>query len=270
MLALNRILHPTDYTLASDIALAHAVKIAFSSGSTIDLLHVAEHEKDFTVSQFPSINEILTRWKLHHIDSETPAESGFSVNKVVTQQITPVKGILHFLDRHPTDLIILATHGQAAWNHRSIAEPVARKSHTMTLFIRHGDDGFISFNDGGTNIKNIVLPIDSEPAPQLAIEAALLLADTLDLKHVNFELIHVGKENAIPYVTLPERLGCKWTHNVRHGSVVDEIAKFSNDIDADLAILTTRGHHGFLDALRGSITERVLHTINCPVLSVPA
>jgi nucleotide-binding universal stress UspA family protein len=34
--------------------------------------------------------------------------------------------------------------------------------------------------------------------------------------------------------------------------------------------MATHGHHGFLDALRGSTTERVLHDATCPLLAVPA
>jgi len=36
----------------------------------------------------------------------------------------------------------------------------------------------------------------------------------------------------------------------------------------DLVAMTTEGRHGFMDALRGSTTERVLRTAPCPVLAV--
>ncbi len=32
----------------------------------------------------------------------------------------------------------------------------------------------------------------------------------------------------------------------------------------------TAGHHGFIDALRGSVTQRVLHEAPCPILAMPA
>ena len=41
------------------------------------------------------------------------------------------------------------------------------------------------------------------------------------------------------------------------------------DWDADLIAMTTAGHQGFLDALRGSTSERVLRHAPCPVLVVP-
>ena len=39
---------------------------------------------------------------------------------------------------------------------------------------------------------------------------------------------------------------------------------------ANLIMMATAGHQGFLDALRGSTTERVLRHAPCPVLAVPA
>jgi len=37
---------------------------------------------------------------------------------------------------------------------------------------------------------------------------------------------------------------------------------------ADLIVMSTTGHDGFLDALRGSTTERVVRGANCPVLAI--
>jgi nucleotide-binding universal stress UspA family protein len=42
-----------------------------------------------------------------------------------------------------------------------------------------------------------------------------------------------------------------------------------NQIDADVVAMPTAGHHGILDALRGSTTERVLRHAGCPVLAMP-
>jgi nucleotide-binding universal stress UspA family protein len=39
---------------------------------------------------------------------------------------------------------------------------------------------------------------------------------------------------------------------------------------ADLVVMATKGHDGFLDMLRGSKTERVLRAVRCPIMAVPA
>jgi nucleotide-binding universal stress UspA family protein len=50
---------------------------------------------------------------------------------------------------------------------------------------------------------------------------------------------------------------------------VDEIVQADTAWSADLIIMTTEGHAGVLDALRGSTTERVLRRAPSPVLAVP-
>ena len=54
----------------------------------------------------------------------------------------------------------------------------------------------------------------------------------------------------------------------RSGDVVTEILESAQH--ADLTIMATEGRHGAFDALRGSVTERVVRGAPCPVLAEPA
>jgi nucleotide-binding universal stress UspA family protein len=54
------------------------------------------------------------------------------------------------------------------------------------------------------------------------------------------------------------------------GDVVETILAVAKETTADLIAMNTKGHHGFLDALRGSTTERVVGHARCPLLAVPA
>ncbi len=56
---------------------------------------------------------------------------------------------------------------------------------------------------------------------------------------------------------------------LRAGPVVETILAVAREVSADLIAMPTAGHHGVFDALRGSVTERVLHHASCPVLAVP-
>jgi nucleotide-binding universal stress UspA family protein len=56
----------------------------------------------------------------------------------------------------------------------------------------------------------------------------------------------------------------------RTGDVVSAILQAAEEQQADLIAMPTADYHGFLDALRGSTTERVIRHAPCPVLSVPA
>ena len=52
--------------------------------------------------------------------------------------------------------------------------------------------------------------------------------------------------------------------------MVSIILQTAEEQQADLIAMPTAGHHGFLDAMRGSTTERVVRHAPRPVLSVPA
>ncbi|MFT5327404.1 MAG: nucleotide-binding universal stress UspA family protein [Planctomycetaceae bacterium] len=61
----------------------------------------------------------------------------------------------------------------------------------------------------------------------------------------------------------------QWEWLIREGETVETIVEICEQKSADLLAMTTDGHHGFLDALRGTTTERVLHQATCPMLVVP-
>jgi hypothetical protein len=51
--------------------------------------------------------------------------------------------------------------------------------------------------------------------------------------------------------------------------VEDVILEAAEEGKADLIVMSTQGHHGFLDAIRGSTAERVVRNAKCPVLVLP-
>ncbi|HET8564261.1 MAG TPA: universal stress protein, partial [Candidatus Binatia bacterium] len=159
--------------------------------------------------------------------------------------------------------------GLARWMHKAIAEPLARRSGAMTLFVPREGGGFISLADGTVTLKKVLIPVDYDPHPQSAIDKASLLARGLGCTSAEFRLLHVGTWERMPVVDLPPA-GWFYKCIVTHGDVVDEISKAEKEWHADLLVLMTQGHLDFLDALRGSTTERVLRGSHCPVLAIPA
>ena len=56
---------------------------------------------------------------------------------------------------------------------------------------------------------------------------------------------------------------------IREGNVASEILNQATAMNADLLVIGTHGRSGFQRLLLGSVTEKVLRTAACPVLSVP-
>ncbi len=272
------IFHPSDFSSASEVAFGHALKIALQSKAKLDIMHVQPQAKPEKADwlDFPAVRATLTRWSIlpSGTRQEEVAKAGLGIRKILTSSADPVESMLRHFHRFPPDLIVLATHqreGLDRWLYKAVAEPLARRSGAMTLFIPHEGKGFVSPNNGSVALKKILVPIDHDPDPQTALDRALLLALGLNCVAGEFRLIHIATDNRRPpVVDLPLGRGWSFETIVRRGEVVDEILKAEAKWRPDLMVLATQGHMGFLDALRGSTTERVLRGAHCPVLAVPA
>jgi nucleotide-binding universal stress UspA family protein len=217
----------------------------------------------------------LARWGVlpEGVQRQEVAKTGLRVRKILKSSTDPVGTMLRHFHRFPPDMIVLATHqrgGLARWLSKAVAEPLARRSRAMTLFIPQRGRGFVSLDDGTVALKRILIPIDHHPHAQTALRKALLLARGLDCAVGEFRLVHVGGLGTAPRIVLREDAGWSCETVVRQGDVVDQILEEEAHWRPDLMVLATQGHMDFLDALRGSTTEQVLRGAHCPVLSVPA
>lgn len=270
---MESIFHPSDFSKASEIAFVHALKFALVTKARLSMLHVAASSgKDG--SEFPGVRETLERWKL--IPGGSPrdavAKLGVEIRKIVTRGGDPVKACLNYLDRHPADLIVLALghhEGRMRWLEKSVGEPIARGAGQTTLFLPDGVEGFVSRVDGGIALRNILVPVATQPLPQPAVDAAAHMIRNLKLPHGTVTLLHVGDAAQAPRVRLPEGTGWTWNRVTAGGDPVDVIPRTAAKLKADLIVMTTEGPHGFLDGLRGSTSERVLRKAGIPVAILP-
>ena len=140
----------------------------------------------------------------------------------------------------------------------------------MTLFIPEGRTGFVSDADGSVSLKNILIPVAESPGPQPAVEAAARLAHRLNCSSGTFTLLHVGEAADMPAVQCPELSGWQWKKETRTGAVIHGIVDTAHKTQADLMVMSTDGRNGLLDALHGTHSERALHNVPVPLLTVPA
>jgi nucleotide-binding universal stress UspA family protein len=259
------IIHPTDFSDTSIEAFLHALRIALATRSKLYLIHVAQYGEE--EDGFPHIRHALAQWKLINEDDPPTAvgeKLGIKVAKVGLEPQNVLRGLLRFLDSHPSDLVVLATHGRDGinrWLHGSIAEEMSRSIKLPSLFIAPGARGFVDQFSGQVRLARVLVPVDLSPQPALA--AIEEFVRTLNGRDAAIELMHVGA--SAPPIW---RDGANVSITLHSGDVVGSIMNAAQQVD--LVAMTTAGHHGFLDALRGSTTERVLRHAPCPVLAMSA
>lgn len=271
---MTKIFCPTDFTVASHAAFQHALSLTLAHRGHLIIMHVPTdaHDKH---GGFPGVRDQLINWgRLEEGSSKgSLGQLGIDAEKIVGRTGDPVDIVLHYLEHKPVDIVVLSTHqreGRSRWLGRAIAEPLARGSHAMTLFLPRGLGGFVSTDDGSLKLKRILVPICAHPSPQPAVTAAIELLKTCEVFDATITLLYVGNASDAPAVnTTTHDTALGITQEVRLGDPVEKILEVADEIDADLVVMSTAGHHGFLDALRGSTTEQVLRKLSCPLLAVP-
>ncbi len=270
---IQSIVHPTDFSELSGCAFAHALRIAVAAKSRLHLLHVAEGGDDQTEAGFPQVRQVLTQWGLIEEDEpsmEVNARLGIRVSRVKIDRQTPLQGIMRFLDQHASDLVVLATHGRDGLERLlkgSVAETLSRRSKTPTLFVSPGARGFVGQVSGDLALRRILVPIDRTPSPARAVETIRRFAQVVTGNDIPVLLLHVGSSEPVLFSASPE-LEYQESVILRSGDVVSSILDAALEFDVDLIGMPTAGHHGVLDALRGSTTERVLRHAPCPILAI--
>lgn len=273
-LAFKRIIHPSDFSDDSHAGLVHAIKLALALQSELAIMHVDPEVPREDFEDFPKVRPILEQWGMLPAGSARKAVEtlGISVKKTRTAAKNPTEGILNYLHQHPADLLVMSTHqheGLARWQHQNVAEPVARGSHTPTLFVPAHVEGFVTEDSGQPKLRRVLVPVSAEYSPQLAIDTTAQLATALGCDNLTVVVVHVGDDETLQSIKCPSKTGWLWHTMACQGNVVEVILAMGKDFDVDLIVMTTSKQHTLLDLMRGSTTERVLRGARCPLLALP-
>jgi nucleotide-binding universal stress UspA family protein len=266
------VLHPTDLSPDSEIAFQHALAIALLRQTSLTLLHVGELPEG---SDFPSVRQVLERWGLLEEGSSRSAvyeEFNVRIKKKVVRG-RPLPAILDYLENSYTDLVVVATRGTGGgppWLKPSVAEPLAHRTDTSTLFVPVDSPGIVDPTTGQLTARRILVPVAEVPDGQNAVILAARTAIAAGQAHgeeVEIRLVHVGDQ--MPELQLPEQDGIRWSHSLEEGNPIERIIETARDLPADLIVMSSDGRNGILDAFRGSHSEQILRLAPCPLLVVP-
>jgi hypothetical protein len=269
------VFHPSDFTRGSEAAFVHALRIALAVKGRLEVFHSDASPEGTQWLDFPSAFEYLRRWKIIPPEGgrDAAARLGLYFKKIQADGSDTCDQVMNYLDHHRADLIVLSTHqrkGLDCWMHRAIAKPVTRSTEAMSLFMPRSTRGFISPATGRTYLSSILIPIDAHPAPQRAVDAVMSLVYLLcGSEPVTFTLLYAGASDEMPKVRFPPRKSWQVIEHCVERLPEEVILDAVEEFAADLIVMATEGKKGFLDALRGSITDKIVRSAPCPVLTVP-
>ena len=99
------------------------------------------------------------------------------------------------------------------------------------------------------------------PVPSIYGEAYLAPEEQL-----NRNIVYAGDRIA----EMMKNHDVAWEPLVVVGQAADEINRLARERAVDMALTATRGHRGLKRMLLGSVTERLVRTLPCPLLVIPA
>lgn len=264
----DRITLTTDFSPESQAAFLHALALARSYRSTLDILHVRDPQTDTQWEDFPQVRMTLAAWGVRNLPSALPRKAtieGMTINKVDAPADNPAESLGRYAIEHGSRLIIAATHGRSGLSrllHGSVTERLMRQTHLPTLLFGPEASAFVSPENGTLHIERVVMPLATVPPPGPAYDELLQL------------------RGSPPAELLPLHVrghGAEWNDTTYEGAnvcsasgpVALAITGYAGEVDADLIVMATEGTHGLRDAMFGSTATQVLKRAPCPVLLVP-
>lgn len=297
---IRHILVPTDFSPAAQHALHWALRFAQKHDARLHLLHVlAEYDGEWFGPEdgMPRGDEVrmqVEREVREELERITPGveTSGVYTEHEIRYSLDVADTILEAADDVEADLIVTGTHGRKGLSHvilGSVAEKVVRRARRPVLTV--GTEA-----PDQPAIRRVLAPVDfSEPSKQ-----ALRLAKDVTASYgAQLDLLFVAEERTVPVFSdtgiprlntlrmdpeivedsgralaqLNDSIGGPQVtahSHVVEGDVAEQIVGFAKEHGADLVVLATRGLSGLNRLLIGSVTQRVVRTAPCPVLTYNA
>jgi nucleotide-binding universal stress UspA family protein len=292
----ERILVPLDGSKVSEMVVPYAIELASLFNSTIVIAGVSESStgqaiikgRSYLEKQSDIISEALLKRQPAGQTNKPYAQVGF-------QSLigNPASEIINYAAKINSSLIIMASRGASGsgpWPIGNVAEKVLRSAICPVLLIREElDASIISLK---YILRKILVPLDGSNLSEAALPFAISLAKETGAEIVLFQVIEsvdfsgysgittevVEKYKAGSHSTARDYLEKTKQSIVNvHPSVstatgekpaAEKIIDYSEANNCDLIIMSTNGRSGISRWVFGSVTDKVLHTGDKPVLVI--
>jgi nucleotide-binding universal stress UspA family protein len=292
----NRILVPLDGSKNAEFVLPYVTEFALKFGSRIVLTHVSYTEISINVCK--AYLEEVAKGMVFKIKNALLKNKCEIVTRVLLGN--PASELLYCADEMECDLIAILNRGETnenTWQLGNVAGKILRASTIPVMLIRKPSDGQAS-NEGNL-IKKILLPLDGSRLGEAAIPAASEISNKMDAEVVLFQVVlpygsiktpGAGVANGTDFVygsTVFENpgnlrvmeylnsvsntmiaAGIKVTTATGLGSPAEQIIDYAEANSIDLITMSTHGRSGVGRWVFGSVTDKVLHAGNTPILVI--
>lgn len=289
---ITNIVVATDFSEASEAALASALRLAQRLDAAIHILHVVENGlpaglwfSEVYRADVANLQTTLVREAEERLHKDVAWIEQTKVRVTSGVQLGPAASTIVEVARQRGDgLIVTGTHGRTGLPHLllgSVAERIVRTAPCPVLTVRLQRPG----------LRRIVVATDFGPAADAALHYGASLTATFG---ASLHLVHIVEDpfptGGDPYIRslveirehlmqnarlqLADSLAPLTAINATSGVIEGTPARGITDIaarkDADLIVMGTHGRSAVAHFVMGSVADRVMRTAPCPVLTVRA
>jgi len=283
----DQILLPYDGSDGAAAVLQHVGTLAEWADATVDVLYVADTNRDSVTVLEDRVVDALVREGKEVVSEATDilAAMGVDADAHVVQG-DPAPGIVEFADAHDYDLLVMPTHGRTGVSRYllgSVTEKVVRLASTpvLTAHIDVAEDWSFPYDA-------VLIPTDGSAAATAAADHGLRLAADLDatahlLTVVEADTLGLDVRSSIDSQDreaaaadaldeLRDRaaeLGvADTTTAVEQGKPARAIQAYVDSQAIDAVVMGTTGRRGTDRILLGSVAEKTVRTASVPVITL--
>jgi nucleotide-binding universal stress UspA family protein len=291
MVAVKKILFPTDFSVCAERAFGHAAYLAAQYEAELHLLHVIETHGDeaqhLLEAAVISEEDIAEQLHVAGVLRQQPAEQEVRIIQVQRHGASASAVILDYAEEQGMDLIVMGTQGRRGVDRilaGSVAEEVVRLSPCPVFTVRTGKEPVPL-----RAVRSILVPMDFSEHSRAALRYARELAATYEAR---LEVVHVIEEEVMPVVygldavappteqvhkqaaqalrtLITEEIGTEQVATtVTIGHPAAEVLTYATAHEVDLIVIATHGRTGLKHFLMGSVAEKVVRMAPCPVFTV--
>jgi nucleotide-binding universal stress UspA family protein len=295
------ILIPLDGSDFAEEALPLGRVLAAKAGAEVHLVHVVlpEPDVDFKTPQEDlEWRERVRDGAERYLSAHAEAARAAGVSALTAVLEGPVAdALLDYAAEQEVDLIALTSHGEGGVRRfwlGSVADALLRSGQVDVLVVRPWDETE-ERSAGEPRFARILVPLDGSEAAERALGPATELAERLGASLVALRVVpkpmeltsiygvpgvelrgerHQARvQEATAYVgAVAERISRAHVegHVVESSGAADGIVDAARALEADLVVLTSRGHGEMTRLVIGSVADKVVRTTTRPVWVVHA
>jgi nucleotide-binding universal stress UspA family protein len=296
---IRKIAIPLDGSSFSERVLAHLPRLGHPDAVDLLLIRVIDTTRQYSYIAPDAVHIFdFTQWRqeaenyLRRVAGELRV-LGYRVHTTVADGDVATS-ICEVAKAQDVDLIAMTTHGRSGlqrWIMGSVAERLIRISQQPVYLIRPGKDVRAS-----GALQRLLVPLDGSTLAEAALETALklpleagaefLLVQAIELPELwGEEFVSAETVASLPSVEEQEALaqtyldgiaqslrrqGYSARIHIETGHPATVIAAAAVSQSVDMIVMSTHGRSGLSRWVFGSIAEKVVRTVECPVLLVRA